>query len=238
VRSLVVGPTLALVILTSSPSSGPGPVLRARAAEQAAGGRHVSGPDRVCCGYPLARDSGFALHFYWLALEDRLQLEDEDVSIYSSDGLFMGAHPASFVRSLLMEGSGVLADGRLINYSGPCRFGVGTCYEPLDQGEFPFGRGAAHRALIPFKSVAVDPRVIAIGEPLYIPELDGVVMPDGIRHDGCVRADDTGGNIKWREMDFFVVSHENFRQLRTTMGGTARVSPQVEHPRCDYMRVE
>jgi len=250
VRSLVVGPTLALVVLTSSPASVPGPVLRARASELSRRRAAIAKADRAlvrrvsqtCCGYPLARDKGFFLTFYWLAMEDRFRHEDDEdgdeQAIYSRDGFFIGAYPASFIRSLLMEGSGVLADGRLINYSGPCGFGTGTCYEPLDEEEFPFGRGAGQRPLIPFKSVAIDPRVVALGEPLYIPEFDGLLMPDGSRHDGCVRADDTGGGIKLRDMDFFVVSDENFRRLLPEMAGIARVTPHVEHPRCEYMRVE
>ena len=43
----------------------------------------------------------------------------------------------------------------------------------------PFGRGAKRRNLTPFKSVAVDPRLIPIGEPVYVPELDGLPLPDG-----------------------------------------------------------
>ena len=40
-----------------------------------------------------------------------------------------------------------------------------------------------------------------------------MVLPDGSIHDGCVRADDTGGGIKKRKMDFFVVTYGNFRFL-------------------------
>jgi 3D (Asp-Asp-Asp) domain-containing protein len=237
VRSLVVGPTLALVVLTSSPVGRLGPVLRARAAEGTAE-EVAKPPAQPCCGYPLVGEKGFALRFYWLAMEDRFHPDDDHLAIYSRDGFFIGAYPSAFIKSLLMEGSGVLADGRLINYSGRCRFGVGTCYEPLDEAQYPFGRGAGRRALVPFKSVAVDPRLVAIGEPLYIPEFDGLVMPDGTRHDGCVRADDTGGNIKRREMDFFVVSRDNFRRLLGSLSGVLRVTPHIENPRCAYLREE
>ena len=201
-------------------------------------GQHGAGRgnDKNCCGYPLVADHGFGLRFYWLAREDRFGPDDEHVPIYSRDGFFLGVYPTGFVKALLMEGSGVLADGRVINYSGRCRFGVGTCYEPLDQEEFPFGRGAGRRALIPFKSVAVDPRLVPLGEPLYIPEFDGLAMPDGSVHDGCVRADDTGGNIKRREMDFFVVSYDNFRMLLDQLYGVIWITPHIEHPRCAYLR--
>ncbi|HTE54536.1 MAG TPA: 3D domain-containing protein [Kofleriaceae bacterium] len=246
-RSLVVGPTLALVALTSSPASGPVPLPRGRAAEGAKlAAQPISiesrgpapGKDEACCGYPLVRERGFGLRFYWLAHEDRFEPEDDHVAIYSRDGFFIGAYPAGFIKSLLMEGSGILSDGRVLNYSGRCRFGVGTCYEWLDETEYPFGRGAGRRALVPFKSVAVDPRLVPIGEPLYIPEFDGLVMPDGSVHDGCVRADDTGGNIKKREMDFFVVSYDNFRLLLDSLSGVIWVTPHIENPRCAYLRAD
>jgi len=135
-----------------------------------------------------------------------------------------------------MEGSGVLADGRVINYDGRCDFGVGTCFEELDPDRHPYGRGAGHRPLVPFKSVAVDPRLVPIGEPLYIPEFDGMLLPDGSFHDGCVRADDTGGGIKKRKMDFFVVNYGNFRFLLNMLWNVIWVTPYIEDPRCEYLR--
>ena len=92
------------------------------------------------------------------------------------------------------------------------------------------------RPLIPFKSVAVDTRVIQIGEPLYIPEFDGMRLPDGSIHDGCVRATDTGGGIKGRKMDFFVVTYGNFRFLLEELLGVSWITPHIMSPRCEYMR--
>ena len=245
-RSLVVGPTLALLALSSGPASRPGPVTAAltaaalarteKARHRAPGEREPGAPLAAGTGYPLVADKGFALRFYWLAMQDGFHPDEEHVPLYSRDGFFIGAYPARFVESLLMEGSGVLSDGRLINYSGPCRYGVGTCYEALDEDEYPFGRGAGRRALVPFKSVAVDPRLVPIGEPLYIPEFDGLVMPDGSVHDGCVRADDTGGNIKKRKMDFFVATYGNFRTLLDALDGVIWITPHIENPRCEYLR--
>ena len=86
------------------------------------------------------------------------------------------------------------------------------------------------------KSVAVDPRLIPIGEPLYIPEFDGMILPNGAVHDGCVRADDTGGGIKKRKTDFFVVSYANFRYLLNELWGVSWITPHIEAPRCEYLR--
>jgi 3D (Asp-Asp-Asp) domain-containing protein len=203
----------------------------------------LRGKDKRCCGYPLTEDLGFALRFYWLALETESDDPDErkfappdQVEIYTRDGFFIGAVPEKMAWSMRMEGTGIMADGRVINYHGPCNFGYGTCFATLDPNEHPFGRGAGQRALVPFKSVAVDQRLVKIGEPLYIPEFDGIRLPDGSIHDGCVRAEDTGGGIKKRKMDFFVVTYANFRYLLTELWGVSYITPHVMAPKCEYLR--
>ena len=212
----------------------------------------LRGKDKLCCGYPLAEDLGFALRFYWLTLEQDYDDPDSGavpvsgrvrkvpansyVELYTPDGYFFGHVPERFAWSLRLEGTGLMEDGRIINYTGKCPFGYGTCFEQLDVSEHPFGRGSGLRKLIPFKSVAVDPRLVPIGEPIYIPEFDGLVLPDGSIHDGCVRADDTGGGIKRRKMDFFVVTYGNFRFLLDELENVTWITPQIEAPRCEYMR--
>lgn len=191
---------------------------------------------KLCCGYPLAEPLGFALRFYWLAMEDKYEDDFDETEVYTRAGFFLGSFPARFVSALRMEGSGWLADGRVLNYAGRCRYGVGTCFEQLDPRTHRYGRGAGIRPLVPFRSVAVDPRLIPIGESLYIPEFDGLVLPDGTIHDGCVRADDTGGGIKKRKIDFFVVSYENFRYMLQELWAVIWITPHIESPRCDYMR--
>jgi 3D (Asp-Asp-Asp) domain-containing protein len=211
----------------------------------------LRGKNKLCCGYPLVDDQQWALRFYWLSLEADY---DEDVSaivpkggrcaippnrwveLYTPDGFFFSRVPERYACSLKLEGSGLMRDGRIVNYTGSCKFGYGTCFEQLDITDFPFGRGAGLRPLVPFKSVAVDPRQIRIGEPLYIPEFDVMVLPDGSIHDGCVRADDTGGGIKGRKMDFFVVTYGNFRSLLDELLGVTWITPHVEAPRCEYLR--
>ena len=54
-----------------------------------------------------------------------------------------------FAWALRLEGSGLMADGRVINYTGKCQFGYGTCFEQLDVDEHPFGRGAGVAAAHP-----------------------------------------------------------------------------------------
>jgi 3D (Asp-Asp-Asp) domain-containing protein len=191
---------------------------------------------KACCGYPITRELEYRLTFYWMADESRHDLDQPAIEIYSDDGFYLGAFPKTFVDELRMEGSAWLEDGRVLNYAGRCRLGVGTCFQTLDGVDYPYGRGAGRRPLVPFRSVAIDRRLIAIGEPLYIPEFDGMPLPDGSIHDGCVRADDTGGAIKQRLMDFFVVELENFRWVRDALWGVRWFTPHIEAPRCEYLR--
>ena len=191
---------------------------------------------KECCGYPLSAEEGFHLRFYWMAMQERFDIYAEEVEVYTPRGFYLGEFSASFVKALRLEGSGVLSDGRVVNYGGNCRYGEGTCFREVDSDTYPYGQGAGKRPLVPYRSVAVDPRVVPIGEPLYIPELDGLRFPNGMIHDGCVRADDTGGAIRERKLDFFVVSRRNFKEINYALAGMSKISPEIEHPRCQYLR--
>ena len=191
---------------------------------------------KLCCGYPLTEELGFRLTYYWMASQDWWPYDHDEVDLYTKEGYFLGSFPGRYVKALRTEGSGWLSDGRVVNYSGRCRYGVGTCFETLDGETHPYGRGAKRWPLVPFKSIAVDRRLVALGETLYIPEFDGLVMPDGSIHDGCVRADDTGGAIKKRLVDFFVVERPNFKWMDDVLWRLRRFTPHIEDPRCDYLR--
>jgi 3D (Asp-Asp-Asp) domain-containing protein len=211
----------------------------------------VRGKNKLCCGYPLVEDQNWALRFYFMVLESDYDdpsspaiakairgnvISDGFVDLYNKMGFFVGRFSERFAAAVRLEGSALMADGRVLSYAGKCDYGYGTCFDQLDTRVHPFGRGAKRRNLTPFKSVAVDPRLIPIGEPIYVPELDGLPLPDGSIHDGCVRADDTGGGIKKRKMDFFVVTYSNFRFLLDQVQGVSWITPHIEAPRCEYLR--
>ena len=100
--------------------------------------------------------------------------------------------------------------------------------------EHPLGAGVQSRPLVPFRSIAVDPRFIPIGAPVYVPELVGVLLPDGTRHDGCLRADDMGGAIKEHKLDFFVESYNNFKFIADNLWWRMKATPHLDEPRCEY----
>jgi 3D (Asp-Asp-Asp) domain-containing protein len=191
---------------------------------------------KECCGYPIASKEGFRLSFYWLAYEVEYANEPYDTDIYTTRGYFIGRYPSAFVYELKLEGSGILRDGRVLNFAGECNYGMGTCFKTLDGAEDPLGVGVQSRPLVPFRSIAVDPKMIPIGAPVYVPELVGIPMPDGSVHDGCLRADDMGGAIKNGKLDFFVESYFNFKFIGDALWWRLKATPTLEEPRCEYLR--
>ncbi len=191
---------------------------------------------KECCGYPIADKEGFRLSFYWIAYESDYANEAYDTSIYTRSGFYIGSFPSAFVFELKLEGSGILRDGRILNYDGECDYGMGTCFKTLALDQHPLGAGVQGRPLVPFRSIAVDPRFIPIGATVYVPELVGVLLPDGTRHDGCLRADDMGGAIKEHKIDFFVESYNNFKFIADNLWWRMKATPLLDEPRCEYLR--
>jgi 3D (Asp-Asp-Asp) domain-containing protein len=195
------------------------------------------GKVKECCGYPVGLKEGFRLSFYWIAYEEEYASLPYDTEIYTRQGFFIGRFPSPFVYELKLEGTAVLRDGRVLNYDGECNYGMGTCFKTLDMAEHPLGAGVQGRRLEPFRSIAVDPRYIPIGAPVYVPELVGVLLPDGTHHDGCLRADDMGGAIKQQKLDFFVESYFNFKFIADNLWWHLKATPMLDEPRCEYLRV-
>jgi 3D (Asp-Asp-Asp) domain-containing protein len=77
-----------------------------------------------------------------------------------------------------------------------------------------FGDGVLHYKLIPFRTIAVDKKVIPYGTVIFIPKVKGlmILLPNGqkVIHDGYFFAGDTGGAIKETHIDVFTgVCEEN-----------------------------
>lgn len=111
-----------------------------------------------------------------------------------------------FASQLAVQGTGKLHDGRVLNIWGPCNCQRSPCFK-VTQGQW--GTAGSGKPLQPFRTVAVDPRVVKLGSWLYVPLLEGRTMPGrgpwgGYVHDGCVIADDTGGHILGNRLDLFV----------------------------------
>lgn len=149
----------------------------------------------------------FQLTYYWVAYEGD-HPDGAPTGLYDTGCALLATVTADFEAAISLEGTGRLLDGRVLNVDGACACPTSPCYVEVDEAH-PWGYGVQNRALEPFRSVAVDRDVIAYGTGLYVPALDGVVMPGDapwgdFAHDGCVVAADTGGGIDGMHVDFFV----------------------------------
>ena len=182
--------------------------------------------------------------YYYLANEGDHEGEPDDTPLLSADCDILAEVPKSYHDDLCIEGSGVLKDGRVVNYASsctrqcyaavPCRgYRYKICYRALDGERYPWGMGAEGRVLEPDISIAVDRRVIPLGTVIYFPELDGVVPPGrSAPHTGCVRADDVGGAIKGAHFDFFAGTRGRWRSWERIFPTRSWFTAVLYHPRC------
>ncbi len=189
-------------------------------------------------GKPLGK---FKQTFYWTALE-RESSGGSLVEIYDQRGRVIAKVPLDFACELGVEGSGMLADGRVVNYWGAgdrcvkttvCRrphYPSRNCYQVLNQERYPWGKGVRRRSLIPYLSLATDPHVVSFGTIIYLPAWDGYVLPDGSVHDGCFRSDDTGGAIIEDHIDFFSGKKSEWLQMKNHFPKSVEV--YIDPPRC------
>jgi 3D (Asp-Asp-Asp) domain-containing protein len=131
-----------------------------------------------------------------------------------------------FAKSLALQGTGKLKDGRLLNVASQnhCDCDRKPCFHVVE-GQV-WGTAGTGRPLAPFRTVAVDPKLIKLGSLLYVPLLEGRTMPGrapwgGFVHDGCVVADDTGGGIKGYQIDLFVGRRGHFLGMSGSGGSHA-----------------
>ena len=185
--------------------------------------------------------------YYYLAQERDHAGEPKDAPLLSAECTYLADVPKKFHDDLCIEGSGLLADGRVVNYSRSCtrdcfaavpcgRKRYKICYQVLDPKRYPYGMGSQGRVLEPDLSIAVDPKVIPLGTVLYLPELDGAVPPGrSAPHDGCVRADDVGGAIKGDHIDIFSTTRRRWRAWERIFPTRSWFTVILHHPRCAHL---
>ena len=185
--------------------------------------------------------------YYYVAQETDHRGELADTPLLSSGCDFLADVPKAFHDDLCIEGSGLLSDGRIVNYSSSCtrqcfaavpcgRRRYKICYRVLDPERYPWGMGSQGRVLEVDRSIAVDPKVIPLGTVLYLPELDGALPPGrSAPHDGCVRADDVGGAIKGEHIDLFASTRRRWRAWERILPTRSWFTVIMHHPRCDHV---
>lgn len=157
----------------------------------------------------------FELTYYWMAQEGKAGARN--TTLYSPRCKPIAKVSRKYARRLSMEGTGLLRDGRTVNVARSCGCGYSPCFFVAKKAH-RWGVGVKSRPLSPFRSIAVDKGKIPYGTTVYIAELDGLTMPGakpygGFVHDGCVTADDTGGGVKGRQVDFFTARWSHYKAL-------------------------
>jgi 3D (Asp-Asp-Asp) domain-containing protein len=154
-------------------------------------------------GEPGALRGTYSLTYYWVSAEDDQPAAAATTTIYDKTCAALAKVSAAFASDLSISGAGKLVDDRMLTVTGECNCKRSPCFRFIDQ---PWGIGADNRPLVPFRSLAVDRKLIPIGTALWIEQLDRIETPGTFPslHDGCVVADDIGGRITGERIDWFV----------------------------------
>ncbi|HEY1555743.1 MAG TPA: 3D domain-containing protein [Kofleriaceae bacterium] len=156
--------------------------------------------------------------------KDFAAISDDAVTLYEADHCAPIAQVSpEFATQLAIQGTGKLRDGRVLNIWGRCSCERTPCFRVTRN---QWGTAGSGRPLQPFRTVAVDPKIVPLGSLLYVPLLEGRTMPGrapwgGFVHDGCVVADDTGGHIDGNRLDLFVARKGYYLGLSGTQSSHA-----------------
>ncbi|CEP07686.1 hypothetical protein [Parasitella parasitica] len=119
-----------------------------------------------------------------------------------------------------MEGTGLLKNGVMVNLGDSDK-----TFQKVDRSKAPYGLGSDDNIhLTPWVSVAAND--LKVGTRLYVKELDGVKLPDGKTHNGCVRVDDEGWSFNGCQLDFFVLQFTAYQKLDDLLPEKVTVSSQ------------
>jgi len=125
--------------------------------------------------------------FYYTAFEHTFTGKKTN-RILDRTGRTISACKSDFYRFLIQQGSGILEDGRSINIVRGERFQLlpKNCLGITKSGY----------RVIPYHTLAVNPREMPYGNVYYIPKTRGIRLPDGTLHDGFWFAHDTGSAFR------------------------------------------
>ena len=137
--------------------------------------------------------------FYWVVDESLPKYQGEaTATLRDTRGRVIARTHRQFKLDLVQQGSGWLRDGRTVIYvkkvGGESRFRISRA---------KYGLGSTGCRLIPYRTIAVDPRFVRLGTRISIPRLKGAQLPDGTIHDGMFIAADRG-HFRGAHVDFFV----------------------------------
>ncbi|KAI8365177.1 uncharacterized protein BYT42DRAFT_523422 [Radiomyces spectabilis] len=136
------------------------------------------------------------------------------------DGKVIAKVSKSTYEKFRMEGTGLLENGVMVNLDS----GENT-FLKVDRKKNPFGVGAGdNTGLVPWVSVASND--VRRGTKLYIKDLDGVELPNGKKHNGCVRVDDESWSFDRCQLDFFVLQYSAYRAMEKVVPNKVHAEPK------------
>ncbi len=103
----------------------------------------------------------------------------------------------SELKILINVGSQVNGERRFVNITdSACSFGQGATHDSA--------KVYKAMCLDPYYSIAADLDIYKLGAVIYVPSFAGVLLPNGVLHDGYFVVRDSGGSIKgYGRFDFF-----------------------------------
>ncbi|HET7705190.1 MAG TPA: 3D domain-containing protein [Thermoanaerobaculia bacterium] len=138
--------------------------------------------------------------FYYTLDESALRFAGKpSVDLRGPSGKVIARTTRRFRHALVVQGTGILRDGRTVFYYGK----VGGEHRFRLTSKSKYGIGSTGCELVPFRTIAADPKFIPPRSRVYIPEMKGARLPDGTIHDGMFVATDRG-HFRGAHVDLFV----------------------------------
>lgn len=137
--------------------------------------------------------------YYTLDESDQRFAGKASVDLRGPSGKVIARTTQRFRRALVMQGTGILQDGRTVFYYGK----VAGEHRFRLTSKSRYGIGSTGCVLVPFRTIAADPKFIPPRSRVYIPEMKGARLPDGTTHDGRFVVTDRG-HFTGARIDLFV----------------------------------
>ncbi|RUP50424.1 hypothetical protein BC936DRAFT_139089 [Jimgerdemannia flammicorona] len=150
-------------------------------------------PNILAASAPSCYGSGKAvLTNYWVTKEGTEDMDNDGNTVYltgpktvalkDTSGNTIEMVAQTTFDKCNMEGTCLLLSSKMVNLVSNKKF------ESIDRKSAPYGLGSNDKVLVPFVSIASND--LPKGSTVYMTELDGMKLPNGKTHNGCVRVDD------------------------------------------------
>lgn len=173
-------------------------------------------PEALAVRVAVAESGGKSLGTYRNTYYDfpaETEFDGATVGLFNAQCTKIADVAKAFHDTLCVQGSGHLKDGSTVSFARrncSCAAVCPTtssqiCYDQLDKADYPWGRGASGKPIVPLLTLAADSDVLPLGTAVYIPEYDG--LPRDFQgqsmHDGCFIVQDRGSKVKGQHVDVF-----------------------------------